>query len=52
MSYVLRNGKRYYQDAEGYESIDNVSQEEADRRAGEDRLLNSARTCRTCPLSS
>ena len=32
MGYVLRNGKRYYQDENGNLSLDNVSQEEADRR--------------------
>lgn len=30
--YVLRNGKRYYQDEGGNLTLDNVSQEEADRR--------------------
>lgn len=32
MGYVLRNGKRYYQDENGNLSLDNVSQKEADRR--------------------
>lgn len=32
MAYMLRNGKRYYQDERGNVSLDNVSQEEADRR--------------------
>ena len=32
MGYVLRNGKRYYQDEGGNLTLDNVSQEEADRR--------------------
>lgn len=32
MGYVLINGKRYYQDSRGNVSLDNVSQEEADRR--------------------
>ncbi len=32
MGYVLRDGKRYYQDGAGNLTLDNVSQEEADRR--------------------
>lgn len=32
MGYVLKNGKRYYQDEDGTLLLDNVSQEEADRR--------------------
>lgn len=32
MGYVLRNGRRYYQDEHGNLSLDNVSQEAADRR--------------------
>ena len=32
MGYVLRDGKRYYQDHAGNLSLDNVSQMEADRR--------------------
>lgn len=39
MGYVLRNGKRYYQDENGNLSLDNISQEEADRR--ERRNANS-----------
>lgn len=42
MGYVLRNGKRYYQDENGNLSLDNVSQEEADRR--ERRNANSVFT--------
>lgn len=30
--YVLKNGKRYYEDENGNLSLDNVSQAEADRR--------------------
>ena len=33
MGYVLRNGRRYYQDEHGNLSLDNLSQEAADRRA-------------------
>jgi hypothetical protein len=40
MGYVLRNGKRYYQDENGHLSLDNVSQNEADRR--ERRNSNSS----------
>ena len=32
MGYVLINGKRFYQDDRGNATLDNVSQEEADRR--------------------
>lgn len=32
MGYVLINGKRYYQDAAGNVTLDNVSQQEADHR--------------------
>ena len=32
MGYVLRDGKRYYQDSAGNLVLDNVSQTEADRR--------------------
>ena len=32
MGYVLRDGKRYYQDSVGNLMLDNASQEEADRR--------------------
>lgn len=32
MGYVLKNGKRYYQDESGNLTLDNVSQEEADQR--------------------
>ena len=32
MGYVLRDGKRYYQDGAGNLMLDNVSQEVADRR--------------------
>lgn len=33
MGYVLRNGKRYYEDAHGNLTLDDVSQAEAERRA-------------------
>lgn len=36
--YVLKNGKRYYEDENGNLSLDNVSQAEADRR---ERLSSS-----------
>ena len=48
MGYVLRNGKRYYQDSDGKLILDNVSQHEADCRgrqsAGESPVCHDADT--------
>lgn len=52
MGYVLRNGKRYYQDANGNLSLDNVSQEEADRRERNAESIQAFRTSYTAPPRS